>query len=42
MKKLINIKFIILLLFAVTLINCYASLDVNEDPLAASQIVKCV
>ena len=38
MKKLIKIKFIILLLFSVTLINCDASLDVNEDPLAASQI----
>ena len=38
MKKLINIKFITLLLFSVTLINCEGSLDVNEDPLAASQI----
>jgi hypothetical protein len=38
MKKLINIKFITLLLFSLTLINCEGSLDVNEDPLAASDI----
>jgi hypothetical protein len=38
MKKIINIKFITLLLFSLTLINCEGSLDVNEDPLAASDI----
>jgi hypothetical protein len=38
MKKIINIKFITLLLFSITLMNCEGSLDINKDPLAASEI----
>jgi hypothetical protein len=38
MKKIINIKFITLLLFSITLMNCDGSLDINTDPLAASEI----
>ncbi len=38
MKKIINIKFITLLLFSITLMNCEGSLDINQDPLAASEI----
>ncbi|RCS27500.1 SusD/RagB family nutrient-binding outer membrane lipoprotein [Polaribacter sp. WD7] len=39
MKKITNnIKLIVLLLFSITFVSCEGSLDINEDPLAATRI----